>query len=205
MRQFSKTSVQNRITFLIACLISGYSIVKFPLFNTITTIYLTLSFGTILLSCLFLFIFGTDILKNSFVVIVASLIPLGFSLGLVSHFFINFHFNYLIFSCVGIVLLMFTRFFVKGKIATIVLALVHGTAGILIFILPFLIYFQNKVTVIFILISIGGTLIGVSGLLLAFLKIGKPILKETMILKILPSVLLLMTLFFSLGLLGIVK
>jgi len=42
-------------------------------------------------------------------------------------------------------------------------------------------------------------LIGVGGLLLSFLKAGKPILSREMILKILPGLLLLMTLCFVIG------
>jgi len=42
-------------------------------------------------------------------------------------------------------------------------------------------------------------LIGIGGLLLAFLKVGKPLLSRATILRILPGLLLLMTAAFVLG------
>ena len=49
------------------------------------------------------------------------------------------------------------------------------------------------------LVGVGGALIGVGGLLLSFLKAGKPILSRETILKILPGLLLLMTICFVAG------
>jgi len=46
---------------------------------------------------------------------------------------------------------------------------------------------------------VGGALIGVGGLLLSFLKAGKPILSHETILKVLPGLLLLMTICFVVG------
>jgi hypothetical protein len=52
---------------------------------------------------------------------------------------------------------------------------------------------------IFSLVGLGGALIGLGGLLLSFLKTGKPILSRNTILKILPGLLLLTTAAFVLG------
>jgi len=49
------------------------------------------------------------------------------------------------------------------------------------------------------LVGIGGALIGIDGLLLSFLKGGKPILSRDATLKIFPSLLLLMTICFVAG------
>jgi hypothetical protein len=46
---------------------------------------------------------------------------------------------------------------------------------------------------------VGGALIGIGGLLLSFLKAGRPILSRETILKVLPGLLLLMTAFFVAG------
>jgi hypothetical protein len=46
---------------------------------------------------------------------------------------------------------------------------------------------------------LGGALIGIGGLLLSFLKAGKPILTRQTILSVLPSLLLLMTAAFVAG------
>jgi hypothetical protein len=46
---------------------------------------------------------------------------------------------------------------------------------------------------------VGGALIGLGGLLLSFLKAGKPILSRETIFKVLPGLLLLMTACFVAG------
>jgi hypothetical protein len=51
----------------------------------------------------------------------------------------------------------------------------------------------------FALVGLGGALIGIGGLLLSFLKAGKPILPKEAILRILPGLLLLMTVAFVTG------
>jgi hypothetical protein len=51
----------------------------------------------------------------------------------------------------------------------------------------------------FALVGVGGALIGIGGLLLSFLKAGKPILTKDIILKVLPGLLLLMTVCFVAG------
>jgi hypothetical protein len=51
----------------------------------------------------------------------------------------------------------------------------------------------------FALVSVGGVLIGVGGLLLSFLKMGKPILPQKTILTVLPALLFLMTAAFVAG------
>jgi len=51
----------------------------------------------------------------------------------------------------------------------------------------------------FSLVGVGGAMIGVGGLLLSFLKAGKPILARETIFKILPGLLLSMTVCFVAG------
>jgi len=92
-----------------------------------------------------------------------------------------------------------TRYYFAGKIATIVLAIVHGVSGMVIFILPISISIQGTAPPLFSFVGIGGALIGVGGLLLAFLKMGKPILSKELIFSVFPSLLLLMTLAFVIG------
>ena len=87
-----------------------------------------------------------------------------------------------------------------GKIPTIVLAIVHGIAGMTIFLLPILLSaFRERLNPLFSLVGVGGALIGIGGLLLSFLKAGKPILSRETILKVLPGLLFLMTLCFVIG------
>jgi hypothetical protein len=51
----------------------------------------------------------------------------------------------------------------------------------------------------FIFVGIGGALIGIGGLLLSFLKTGRPILSRDAILTVLPGLLMLMTIAFVAG------
>ncbi len=87
----------------------------------------------------------------------------------------------------------------KNDLPVIILAVVHGVAGMTIFLLPIIVSVQGATESIFALVGVGGALIGVGGLLLAFLKTGKPILSRETILKILPGLLLAMTLCFVIG------
>ena len=80
-----------------------------------------------------------------------------------------------------------------STISVIVLSVVHGVAGLIIFILPIVLTLQGKTPAGFLLVSLGGGLIGIGGLLLAFLKSGRPILPRETILKVFPGLLLIMT------------
>ena len=86
-----------------------------------------------------------------------------------------------------------------GRLPTLVLAVVHGIAGMTIFLLPIFLSIQGVTKPPFSLVGVGGALIGIGGLALSFLKAGKPILSKELILKILPVILLLMTLCFVVG------
>jgi len=152
-----------------------------------------------MIACLLLLLFGFDILSNRMVVVVSTILPLSFSLALIYSFYATYHKVYSIFCIIGFLLIFFSRYYLKEKIATIILAVVHGIAGLLIFILPLVLTMSGKMSPQYSLISVGGTLIGISGLLLAFLKMGKPILLKHTIYKLLPGILFLMTFTFIAG------
>ena len=94
---------------------------------------------------------------------------------------------------------MITRLSITGKSATLVLAVVHGIAGLIIFLLPIILSIQGTMPVGFSLVGLGGALIGMGGLLLAFLRAGQPILSQETILTLLPVLLFLMTAAFVAG------
>jgi hypothetical protein len=106
----------------------------------------------------------------------------------------------LVFVIVGFAAVTFTRAIpIQNKLPTIVLAVTHGIAGLIIFLLPIILSVQGVTKPLFSLVGIGGALIGIGGLALSFLKAGKPLLSREIILKILPVILLLMTLCFIMG------
>lgn len=196
-----KITALDRILLLVTGLLAAYQL-AFGIegISTLPAITYTIAFGVLLVAGLLLIILGFEILDSPFVVIVSTIIPLSLAAGLVWQHLAAFGNLYLIFAIIGFLAIVITRLIpTPGKIPTIVLALVHGVAGMTIFLLPIIFSIQGRTSSVFSLVGIGGALIGVGGLLLSFLKAGKPILSREMILKILPGLLLLMTLCFVIG------
>ena len=195
-----KITVPDRILLLITGLLAAYQI-SFGLYeiNPLATWSYTIGFGVLLVAGLLLIILGFEGLESQVVVIVSSLIPLSISLGLVAEHLPQFTIPYLVFALLGFAAIAITRYTAEGKTATIILAITHGIAGSLITFLPVILSIQGIVPGGYSLVGVAGALIGVGGLLLAFLKAGKPILSQKMILTVLPALLLLMTAAFVYG------
>lgn len=189
-----KITVLDRILLLVTVLLAAYQI-SYGLNNlnpTATWSY-TAGFGVLLVAGLLLIILGFEGLDSQVVVIISTLIPLSISLGLIAEHLPQFTIPYISFSVLSFLAVAVSRYAVEGKIATVILALTHGIAGLLITFLPVFLSVQGKVSSAYILVGLGGALIGLGGLLLAFLKAGKPILPRKTILSVLPALLLLMT------------
>lgn len=192
-----KITVRDRLLLLGTVLLSAYQIIAgIEGLVPLSLWSYTIGFGTLLVSCLLLIILGFEGLESQAVVIVSTAIPLSISLGLVSDHLGKFVWPYLIFCVFGFLAIGISRFVLSGKAATLILALVHGTAGVLITFTPIWIYFQNQTPPGYLLVSLGGALIGLGGSLLAFLKAGKPILDRDTIYQLLPVILFLMVLAF---------
>lgn len=160
----------------------------------------SVAFGVLLVAGLLLIILGFEVLSSPIVVIVSTIIPLALSLGLVWQHLPAWRSAYLAFAVLGFLAVVATRSLpMPGKLPPLTLILVHGVAGLVIFLLPITLAAQGKMGAGFALVGVGGALIGVGGLLLSFLKAGKPILSQEVILKVLPGLLLLMTACFVIG------
>ncbi len=195
-----RISILDRLFLLLTALLSAYQVVKgIEGLDSITIASYTVAFGVLLLAALLLMVLGLEILDSPVVVIVSTVIPLSLSLGLISQFVSELTTAYLVFTILGFIAVVITRFFISGKIAVVVLAIVHGVAGLIIFILPIVLTIQGETEVGFLFVSLGGALIGLGGMLLGFLKTGKPILPRETILSVLPGLLLLMTASFVAG------
>jgi len=196
-----KMTALDRVLLLITGLLAAYQIVVgIDQLSTAPIIAYTIAFGVLLVAGLLLIILGFDVLDSPVVVIVSTIIPLALSLGLVWEHLASFRTLYLIFTIVGFLAVALTRTIpMKNKLPTITIAVVHGIAGMTIFLLPIVLAFQGVMNSAFALVGIGGALIGIGGLLLSFLKAGKPILSKDVILKVLPGLLLLMTVCFVAG------
>ena len=196
-----KMSPLDRILLLVTGLLAAYQVaVGIEGLSTLPTIAYTIAFGVLLVAGLLLIILGFEVLDAPVVVIVSTIIPLSLSLGLVWQHLPAWHTPYLVFAILGFLAIILTRSVpIHSKLPTIVLALVHGIAGMTIFLLPVILAIQGTVQPLFALVGVGGALIGIGGLLLSFLKAGRPIISRQTILKALPGLLLMMTICFVLG------
>jgi len=191
----------DRFLLLLTGLLAAYQIaVGIDGMATPAILAYTIAFGILLVAGLLIIILGFDILESPVVVMLSTVIPLSLSLGLVWAYLPSFRSLYLVFVIVGFLTILATRLIpMHNKVPVIVLALVHGIAGLTIFLLPILFSLAGQAPPGFALVGLGGALIGVGGLMLALLKAGKPLLSRHAILKILPGLLLLMTLAFVAG------
>lgn len=196
-----KASFLDRILlFAMVLVASSQVVIGLDKFRNMVVFYFTISFGVLIIAGLLLLLFGYEILQNSLVVVIAALIPLSLSLGLVLTCYPKAHMPYLLFSIAGLFAITITRFSSPKTISTITLAVVHGIAGITIFIFPILLYARGKANPSLLFISLGAFLIGIGGFLLTLIQTGKPLLPEKTVFKILSWILLTMTVAFSIGL-----
>jgi len=196
-----KMTTLDRALLLITGLLAAYQIVVgIDNLSTAPITAYTIAFGVLLVAGILLLILGFEVLDSPIVVIVSTIIPLALSLGLVWEHLASFRTPYLIFAIIGFAAVTLTRSIsMQNRIPTITIAIVHGIAGMTIFLLPIILSIQGVMKPAFALVGTGGALIGIGGLLLSFLKAGKPILSKEIIFKVLPGLLLLMTTCFVAG------
>jgi hypothetical protein len=194
-------TILDRVLLLLTGLLASYQIAAgMDGLATLPIIAYTIAFGILLVAGLLLIILGFDVLDSPIVVIVSTVIPLSLSLGLVWEHFATYRTLYLIFVVVGFLTVLTTRLLpLHNRLPVLVLTVVHGIAGLTIFLIPILFSIAGQARPGFSLVGVGGGLIGVGGMLLALLKAGKPLVSRETILKVLPSLLLLMTLAFVAG------
>lgn len=196
-----KMTSLDRTLILITCLLAAYQIVVgIDTMDNLPIIAYTIAFGVLLVAGLLLIILGFDVLDSPVVVVVSTIIPLSLATGLVHQHLASLRTPYLLFAIIGFAAVTFTRSIsTPTKLPVITIAIVHGIAGLTIFLLPIITSIQGQTPPLFSLVGLGGALIGIGGLLLSFLKTGKPILSRENILKVFPILLLLMTACFVAG------
>lgn len=193
--------LQARLFLLLTVLLAAYQVaVGIEGLALLPVVAYTVAFGVLLVACLLLVILGFEALDSPVVVIVSTSIPLSLSLGMIWEFLAPLRIPYLILAVIGFTAVVITRSTpMPGRLPTIVLALVHGVAGMVIFLLPIIIATTGRAKPGFALVGAGGALIGLGGLSLSFLRAGRPILSRETILEVLPGLLFLMTLCFVIG------
>lgn len=167
-------------------------------------LYYMMSFFVLFISGVLLIIKGYGILGSPFVLTVASLIPLGISIGIIRQYFEQYQRPYIWFATLGFLAIAISSFLGWELVRKISVPLFHGVAGFVIFLGPFLVnkFGQGKKAAEgFWWVGIGGVLIGLGGIALAFLSVGAQLLffSQSFVLTILAPLLLLMTLAFTFG------
>jgi hypothetical protein len=196
-----KITPLDRILLLLTSLLAAWQVaVGINGLGNIPTIAYTIAFGVLLVAGLLLIILGLEALGSPIVAIISTVIPLSLSLGLVWEHLAAWRTGYLLFTIGGFLAILLTRLLpIKGKLPTIMLAVIHGVAGMVIFLLPSILSANGTTHPGFALVGLGGALIGIGGLLLSFLKTGRPLLPRTTIFRVLPGLLFLMTAAFVAG------
>lgn len=203
----SKPDVKGRIFLLLTALVSAYQVaVAIEGLNSLEIACYTIGFGILIISSLLLLILGYEILGTAPVVILATLIPLSIAGGLVAQFHRSFFLAYLIFMGLGLILIFLTRmkYFIKmngqtGLIPVVAVAFVHAIAGLLVVFIPLQAVLQGWVEVGFILVSLGGVLIGLDGILLFLLRSGKSLVSPERLIEYFPIILFATTTTFTAG------
>jgi len=192
----------DRIVLLLTGSVAAYLVWRFWMRYTkgkkLFDLYYIMGFAVLFVSGVLLIIQGYGILGSPFVLTVASLIPLGISMGMVEQYYIGWKKAFKWFALVGFLAIAISSFAGWNLIRKISVPLFHGVAGLIIFLGPF---FAKGAGRGFWWVGIGGLLIGLGGIALAFLSVGAQLLffSQSFVLTILAPLLLLMTLAFTFG------
>lgn len=196
-----KPSLTARLLFLLTAILTSYQIaIGIERSGSIPILFYTIGFGALLVSGLFILIFGFDVLQSPIVLVVATLIPLSLATGMVWEYLPNWGGFYVTYACLGFLAVGLTRFTkTPQQVATLILAFVHGLAGLTILLLPFRVVTAQQAAPGFLLVSLGGAFIGLMGLLLSALRMGSPFFSREKLFKALPLVFLVITIAYVLG------
>ncbi len=186
------------LTGLLAAYLCWFFWQRYSRDKKIYDLYYLVGFAVLLVSGLLLIFLGLGILASPFVLTVASLIPLGISLGLAEQYFPSWKKPYMWFALIGFLAIALTSLAGLGTLKKIAVPLFHGVAGLVIFLGPFLAKGAPKG---FFWVGIGGLLIGLGGIALAFISAGSQLLffSPKLVMTILTPLLFLMTGAFTLG------
>lgn len=186
------------LTGLIAAYLCWYFWQRYNMNKALHNIYYLMGFAVLLISGLLLIFLGLDILASPYVLTVASLIPLGISMGLAEEYFPSWKKAFKWFAVVGFLAIAITSIGGMDSLKKIAVPLFHGVAGLVIFIGPFLAKDTPKG---FWWVGIGGALIGLGGIALAFITMGSQLLffSPALVMAILTPLLFLMAGSYALG------
>jgi hypothetical protein len=161
-------------------------------------VYYMMGFLVLLISGLLLIFLGYGILPSPYVLTVASLIPLGVSMGIAEQYFPSWKRLFKWFALIGFAAIAVTSFAGMDAVKKIAVPLFHGVAGLVIVLGPFL---ARQAPTGFRWVGVGGLLISLGGIALAFISAGSQLLffSPAFVMQILAGLLLLMALAFAWG------
>ena len=186
------------LTGLIAAYLCWYFFQRYQFHKALHNLYYLMGFAVLLISGLLLIFFGLGLLASPYVLTVASLIPLGISMGLAEEYFPTWKTYFKWFAAIGFLAIAVTSIGGMDSLKKIAVPLFHGVAGLVIFVGPFVAKGAPKG---FWWVGIGGLLIGLGGIALAFILVDRQLLffSPTCFMLILTPLLFLMTGAFALG------
>jgi hypothetical protein len=181
-----------------AAYLCWYFYQRYAASKALHNLYYLMGFAVLLVSGLLLIFLGLGILASPYVLTVASLIPLGISMGLAEEYFPAWKTYFKWFAAIGFLAIAISSIGGMDVLKKISVPLFHGVAGLVIFLGPFLAKGAPKG---FWWVGIGGLLIGLGGIALAFISVGAQLLffSPAFVMLILTPLLFLMTGAFAFG------
>jgi hypothetical protein len=159
----------------------------------------TAAFGVLMVAGMLAIILGNDAFDSPLLVTLAAVIPLGLAFALISEHQEKCTMPAIAAAGIGLLGIAGSRKINSAVFSTLILAVVHGLAGLVITILPVMHCVRGEAPAGFLLVSLGGLLIGAGGLVLTFWRAGKPLFTPAAVVKALPLLLLFTTAAFVAG------
>lgn len=195
-----KSRMVERVLWLGVSLLAAYQVaVGIEGKATIAMIGYTAAFGVLMVAGMLAIILGNDAFDSPLVVILAAIIPLGLALAMISEHQEKCIMPAMAAAGFGFLGIAGSRKINSAVISTLILAVVHGLAGLVITILPVMDCVRGETNAGFLLVSLGGLFIGAGGIVLAAWRAGKPLFAPETVLRALPLLLLLTTAAFVAG------
>ncbi len=193
-------SIVDYICLVITALVAIYLIYQFFQFKPEGYLWYSLSFLVLIVAGLLLLLTGSfEVLNAKWVKVVATIIPFSLAIGLMVQYAKKLSLWWIVILLVGLILIALNTYEVIG--GKIWYPLFHAFAGLTIFLLPIILVSNKKVAPALLWVALGGALIGLGGIALAFLSMGKQFLffSADVVFAILTPLLMVMTLAYTLG------
>ena len=193
-------TIVDYVCLLLTALVAVYLIYRFFQFKPYGYLWYSLSFLILIIAGLLLLITGKfDVLNAKWVKVVATIIPFSLAIGLMVQYAEKLRLWWILILIVGLVLIALNTYGIIG--GKIWYPLFHAFAGLTIFLTPIILVVNKKVPPALLWVALGGALIGLGGIALAFLSLGKQFLffSADLVFTILTPLLLVMTLAYTLG------